>query len=430
MDSSILLDESTKAEEINFSKIYSRDFLNGAHGIHKYTARMTPPISRYLIEKHSAKGELVFDPFCGSGTTLLEAHLFDRRTIGIDLNPLATLISKVKTTQLDDNKLRTTIKLISDMLQEKEPIKQVYFPNINYWFSPKAINELARIKFCIDEIKDESGEDIHDFLRVAFSSIIRKSSYADLRMAKTYKSKRVIQKIDKGWVPSPINYFKESMNKNAERIFLTFHNRILSYDAVALTGDAIESSTLLKQNSVETVDLVITSPPYINAQDYFRSYKLELWWLGLAQPDEIKLLKRRAIGSENVSNYNCKHMPNSEYPLLKSIVTDVWRKNKSMSKEKAYIIWQYFYNMKKVLQEIHGILKENGVFCLITGNNTICGVNVPTYKIMVQIASDCGFKTIKNYHDQIKNRSLFPGRNHGAGIIKEEWITIFANTSA
>jgi DNA modification methylase len=428
LGSSILLEkhiESLGPQEINLGKGNQRDFVNSAHGIHKYTARMIPPISRYLIEKYSAKGELVLDPFCGSGTTLLEAYLQGRQAVGIDLNPLAKLISKVKTTPMDECELKTAIDLLLKRLRSEEHKASIVFPNIDYWFCKKAQDELNRIRYCIDTIDGEINDGVRDFMLVSFSSIVRKSSYADPRMAKTYKSKRVLQKIDNGWVPTPIKYFEETLKKNYERITSTFKQTGSNCEVRAFIGDARNTSLILKKNRIDRVDLVITSPPYINAQDYFRSYKLELWWLGLATPTEVNDLKRKAIGSENVSSFDCNEKPESDCTLLNRVVREVWSKNNLMSKEKAYIIWQYFENMKLVFERLNCALKNGGVFCLVTGNNTICGVQIPAYKILMQIANDFGFTTLENYRDKIRNRSLFPDRNHKCGIIKEEWITVF-----
>lgn len=105
------------------------------HNIHKYTAKLIPHIPRYLITKHAPEGSLVLDPFCGSGTTILEARLLGHCAIGIDINPLAVLISKVKTTPLDEIDLELAVKTINKKLVNYQKQQEISFPNIKYWFA-------------------------------------------------------------------------------------------------------------------------------------------------------------------------------------------------------------------------------------------------------------------------------------------------------
>jgi len=411
-----------KIKKLHFRKMYNINSTYVTHGIHSYTAKLIPHIPRYLIERYTSKNDIVLDPFCGSGTTLLEARLLSRNAIGIDINPLAVLISEVKTLPLDNDEIRSSISLIEEEVRKTKGGLRVKFPNIDYWFCRKTQNKLLKIRSSIVNIYDKVDKSTYKFLLVCFSSIIRKSSYADPRMAKTYKSKRVIEKVKTGWVPLPIQYFREALERNFERIkSLSGHLAENSNYVKVFQGDAKETSAILKRNGIKTVDFIMTSPPYINAQDYFRSYKLELWWLGLATPEEVKYLNRLTIGTENISTDDLKILLRSENRHLNIILNKIGKINK----KKSYIVYNYFENMRCVLKESYNVLKTGGYFCLITGNNTICGIKVPTYKILTCIAESIGFKLIEIGRDEIKNRALPPKRNHNGGIIKEEWITVF-----
>lgn len=408
---------------MNFKRIYSdripsTNYLT--HGIHSYTAKLIPQIPHHFIEKYTKRDDTILDPFCGSGTVLLEARLLDRNSIGIDINPLSTLISVVKTTPLDVDKLCVAIRLVKEKNGNGKAI--VDFPNIDYWFCKQAQNELSRIKFNLENFKGRFDENINRFLLVCFSSIIRKSSYADTRMAKTYKSKRVIDKIKTGWIPSPVQYFEVALDKNFEKIkSLSECLKSKNNYVKVFQGDARETSVILKQNGIEKVDFIITSPPYINAQDYFRSYKLELWWTGLATPEEVRSLKKQAIGTENTSGNTRNTKPKSKYHPLTTVINKIWRINR----KKSYIVYNYFENIERFFRESYNMLEIKGHLCLITGNNTICGVQIPTYKIFTHIAENNGFKLVEIGKDEIRSRLLPPNRNHNAGIIKEEWITVF-----
>ena len=402
------------------------------HGIHKYTARIIPQIPHHFIGKCTKENHTILDSFCGSGTTLLEARLLNRNAIGIDINPLAELISRVKTKPLDTDELSLAICLVKEYVKNATKKATVEFPNIDYWFCKKAQKELVRIKVSIEDLKGKFDNDIIDFFLVCFSSVIRKSSYADCRMAKTYKSQRVFKKVKKGWVPKPIQFFEESLDKNSERIKLLSERLNENRNFVKVfQGDAKETSTILKQNGIKKVNFIVTSPPYINAQDYFRSYKLEIWWLGLATPEEVRHLNRQAIGTECISGFDYNNIPESKIKSLDRVLRRIWRSNKKtgkkekIAKKKGYIIYNYFENMKCVLKEFYDVLERAGHLCLISGNNTICGIQIPTYKILTDIAENSGFELVEISRDRIRNRSLPPKRNHRGGIIKEEWITVF-----
>src|SRR3989344_7620835 len=157
------------------------------HGVHKFPAKFFPELPRYLITKYSKQGDVVLDPMCGSGTVLLESILQNRHTIGIDIDPIAKLISKVKTTSIKSDLLDNARNIISKSVDSLvRTNKNINIPEFNYrdkWFKIFVLEELAIIKESIKKtrtgLKTSGGysetelQDLNDFLLVIFSSIIR-----------------------------------------------------------------------------------------------------------------------------------------------------------------------------------------------------------------------------------------------------------------
>jgi len=146
------------------------------HGIHSHPAKFIPQIPRYFIQRYIGEvtkegGKRILDPFCGSGTTLLEAMLLGHKGIGIDINPLATLISKVKTTPFSPSKLEKKIgELIRSIKNFNGEPAIPSFTNIDYWYEAEAQEKLGRIKKCIQQYKN--NEKLYNFFRVAFSTVV------------------------------------------------------------------------------------------------------------------------------------------------------------------------------------------------------------------------------------------------------------------
>lgn len=152
-----------------------------SHNFHAFPAKFPPQLPALFIERLTQPGDVVLDPMAGSGTTLVEAVLAERIGVGCDIDPLALMISKVKTTPLDpmlvgkagyriDRDAKQLLKKNSDTLW---CIKAGWTPKtrdfVDYWFMPQTQLELLALSYVIDELEDAS---LHQFFRLIFSSII------------------------------------------------------------------------------------------------------------------------------------------------------------------------------------------------------------------------------------------------------------------
>ena len=158
----------------------SWDFKNAdtkdlTHCFHSYPAMMIPQIPRRILGKYGPSVKKLFDPYCGSGTSLLEANMKNINAIGTDLNPLARLIAKTKTTLIDIRILDFYLNDFSSyFLRKSLSVTIPQFHNIDFWFNKETQKKLAFIKKYIEDIPDAN---IKNFFWVAFSETVRQSSF-------------------------------------------------------------------------------------------------------------------------------------------------------------------------------------------------------------------------------------------------------------
>lgn len=265
-----------------------------SHNIHPYPAKFIPQIPRYLIKMLSLPGETVWDPFGGSGTTALEALLLGRQAISSDVNPVATLIGKAKTITLTLEEeiiiaelvekvelLTSNPANIADILQRHETeIKSSTpeIPNINKWFHPKALVELGYLRWRINCLEKVNCKTLTE---AAFSKIIVKASFQDGETR--YASKP--REVDTG---SVLRMFANELNSALGKV--RHLSTLLRFRTAKFKTADLRSENVVPANSI---DLIVTSPPYPNATDYHLYHRFRLFWLG----DDPRPLAKSEIGS-------------------------------------------------------------------------------------------------------------------------------------
>ena len=264
-----------------------------AHDVHPYPAKFIPQIPGNLIAQLSHRGEVVFDPFGGSGTTALEAVRLGRRAISIDANPLSALIGRVKTSSVD-HAAGTELHgfqaaLISELTslpanpQRLIKAREDCAPSIQNrekWFADSAFDELCLITARIRTLETNSAKDI---ALVTLSRIAIRASFQDSETR--YKS--VVRDVAVG--ETLRRYLKEfrSVMESVSETESTIRHGIARF----ICGDSRSTSSDVLPNG--SVDLIVTSPPYGNATDYHLYHKFRLLWLGF---DPVALSKEE-IGS-------------------------------------------------------------------------------------------------------------------------------------
>jgi DNA modification methylase len=237
------------------------------HGVHPYPAKFIPQIPRALIALlHPGDDSAVLDPFCGSGTTLVEAVLAGRPAIGVDLSPLACLISKVKVTPLRGDLVAAAaavVKRAAAIVVDPPAI-----PAIDHWFKHDIQRSLAGL---IRSIDSEDDVDMRDALRVAFSRIVVRVSNQESDTRYAAIEKTVLATDVAGLFLGSAAAISESLRRTWGTLFPSPPVKILHRDILTVQASDIP----------QKVSLVVTSPPYPNAYEYWLYHKYRMYWLGM-----------------------------------------------------------------------------------------------------------------------------------------------------
>lgn len=247
----------------------------GTHGIHPYPAKFIPQIPRTLISAlHPGDDSGVLDPFCGSGTTLVEAALAGVPAVGIDLHPLACLISKVKVTPLR----RSLGAAAAAALQrtERMSVMPPAIPALDHWFRREVQMALAAL---VRSLEMEEDPDIRDALRVALSSIVVRVSNQESDTRYAAVDKNVGAEDVYGGFLQAASALERSVTQTWGGLFQPPSVRILNRDILRVEPEEIGLP----------ISLVVTSPPYPNAYEYWLYHKYRMYWLGM---DPIAVRKR------------------------------------------------------------------------------------------------------------------------------------------
>jgi DNA modification methylase len=343
------------------------------HTFHPYPARFIPQIPLTFIKLFTREGETVLDPMCGCGTTLVEAFLNNRNAIGNDLNPLAALITKVKITLIDESEFKyfngklALMKRYLDLDYKDVEEKINNLPNrkLSRIFNRVVISKLESIREALLEIKEERHNDLFDFGRVALSATIwslvengNGIEVDDLFLKKVKYMQNEIIKMSK-------------IIKNIPKV------RVICGDARKLE---VETTS---------VDLIVTSPPYVNALDYYRLHMYNMLWLGM----DFDLFRKHEIGGHS-------HFIMNRFRLLS----------------------EYLGDMLRAMIEMNRALKKDKLCVIVVGNSSLEYELIESYKFFAEMGEKIGFKPIKTFFRNIDKSKKYTSAD--IGKIDNEYILI------
>ncbi len=389
--------------------------------IHPFPARMAPSIIQRRLK--SKKSLCVVDPMAGSGTTLVASRLHGHRALGFDTDPLALLIAKAWASDIDPKQLRLlAARVLSNAQRRYASItKGSAYPRgadeetrafVRFWFDPTNRRQLTALSTSISSVRDMT---IQAVLWCAFSRmIVTKDAGVSLAMDVSHSRPH------KAFDIAPVTPFAR-FPRAVEQILRASHfsEGASLPKASVRRGDARKIP--LKDR---TADLVITSPPYVNAIDYLRGHKLSLVWMG-HPVSELRNLRSRNIGSEKFQ------APPDNAERAKAIQREIGNFT-ALPLRVQRMLLQYFHDMDGVLGEVSRILKRTGNAVVVVGNSTIRGIHIPNSKILSRIARRHNLHLVSARRRELKEnrRYLPPPARHNSGTamqsrMNEEVILLF-----
>ncbi len=385
------------------------------HNIHAFAAKFPPQLPRYFIDGLTTPGETVLDPMAGSGVTVVEAWLLSRNTIGVDLDPLATLLSRARTREYDSQfvveaGLRVLYK--AESLVESPNTTQEFLEQydgmtrkfIDFWFMRTTQLELSAL---ILAVNDEPNEDVRELLQLVFSSvIITKSGGVSLARDLAHsRPHRVEDKVPKNALKMFSSQLERTVKAIREIEFLPKGN------ATVIPGDCralpIPSAS---------IDLIVTSPPYANAIDYMRANKFSLVWLG-KDVKSLGLLRSQYIGSEKRDNdFRQVELPAGVDETINTL--------EQRDASKARVLEKYFRDMRLSLIEMHRVLKPDHIAIVVVGPSTMRGLQIETQQHLASIGAKAGFEVVGIVRRTLdRNRRMMPvGFIHNGDSMIEQRI--------
>ena len=392
-----------------------------SHALHAFAAKFPPQLPRVFIEGLTEKGETVMDPMMGSGTAIVEAFLCGRRAVGFDIDPLALMICRVKTHPVDfleatwagKRVVSSAIKLmqrasrLEAATRERFSLSSLEF--IDYWFAKQTQRELIALLLAID--REHLAQPLVDFLKVVFSSIIITKSGGVSRAYDLAHTRPHL--LENKPYKDAIQVFERRLAKSAALLSQLPSNG----KDVEIEQHDCRRRLPLRDDSVQ---LIVTSPPYANAIDYMRAHKFSLVWFG-KDIDSLSTLRSTYIGSEKTAEPNTIDLPDP--------VCRVVEKLRTFDNKKSRVLAKYFTDMRLALREMFRVLEPGRCCIVVAGPSTMRGQTIKTHELLGAIGNEIGFQTVDIAERKLdRDRRMLPmafRRNHNSQIesrMHEEYI--------
>ncbi len=381
---------------------------------------------------------------CGSGTVGVEAVVRGKRVLCSDLDPLDCLITRAKCRPVPPNEVTETGEAIlrrASPLPQQHEVKEdeamiaveenvdgtpFFIPdNLFHWYEPYVAVAISRLmRAAIERLEDQNNPQLEDAILASLASIVRRVSRADPQPVSALEVTKIrLRTLARGLRFNVAAEFrrKVALLANGYKQMLRTSTEI---DPLIRQHDARDFAALAEWAGLNP-SLVITSPAYCNAIEYWRRHKLEYQWLGLLAPTSIRELSRRFIGSNTLTQKMLEEVPPVQDEVINRILDKLIARGRS---RRAKTLGKYFSDMAEWLTQIGKVLHRRGVLYVVIGPSSTQGVPIDTPGILARVARRSGFVVHSRVEYRLKNKKMQYPTHNGAGITVETLLCFRPDT--
>ena len=381
----------------------------------RYPGKMVSRLADRLIRRYAAEARSVFDPFSGSGAILAAAHRAGLPVSGVDLNPISELFCRVKVESFDPARARELGQAWVKAAQRPIEPLAVDWCGKKYWFTPRTLEKFERLRAASESVRLGAAPERWPVL-LSYVLAVRLCSRADQRSPKPFISQHA-RRTRAGRHFDPNKIMLELLDELSTLYGRVGGTKVNTRFACAdICGPRSRLDRLGKHSHV------ITSPPYVNAQDYFRNFKLELHLLEGVLPFKVSDLRERFVGRERGSLL--EGVPRESIDRDWTLAP-VLRRLKVRKPRLCAVVHRYFHDMNNAFDAVKETLEDGACLVVVCGDNLIGGTKVCTWKVLHEIIEQKGFKLFDRFRDPIRDRLLAPKRLGHKGLIKEEVVSAY-----
>ncbi len=393
------------ADDWTFNGVRTREI---THCYHDYPARMIPQVAGKLLDRFGKKAHFLFDPYCGTGTSLVEGAVRGIDVAGTDLNPLARLIATAKTTYVSPQAVRSAIDAfhrfpLANRADEIVPATHVAgITNLAFWFKPTVVRALTALSEYIGTIDNPK---VKRFFQVAFSETVRESSNTRNEEFKLYR-----------YSPDKLKTFNPDVSRIMAEKLERNYKGLLGFAKIVGALPQRPKADIFDFNTVDeipeakipagSVDIVITSPPYGDSHTtvaYGQYSRLSAAWLGLPEPHSIdsKLMGGRT--QKQIHTFPCDEL------------NDALQRIASSHLARAREVSAFYLDLECSIRNVSACMRRGGHVCYVVGNRIVKNVQLPTDSVIRSFFESNGLTHVATFNRSIPNKRM-PERNSPSNV--------------